>query len=686
MSMFFVNFFRRKIKRATGNDKASFFIGGSFESPYQRLGDRGRVRWVEEAYIDSSDYELARTDNKNYLGLGVSGRALVFFLITIYFFLGGLLAYAARIQIAEGGDYLSQAERNRLHVNYLPAPRGIIYDVRARPLVKNIPDFDLYITPADFFSLPPAAETKLAWLRQRLTATEMGNRLDKILNIKPEAKEYRDMILLAEGMDYEKSLRLKIESANYPGVVLETSAKREYFSPVGNQAGSSLAHILGYTGQIDAKEFAALRRDGYLLNDNIGKVGIESVYEKSLRGKFGREQLEVDAAGKAIKIIARDEMLRGNSIFLSIDADIQSALERGLQNQMAAMGKRRGVAIAMNPNNGQIMAMVSLPAFNNNLFSQRLDSDKLAALFTDENKPLFNRAVSGEYPSGSTFKPIVAAAALEEGVISENSSFVSVGGIRIGEWFFPDWKAGGHGITNVRKALADSVNTFFYIIGGGYGEFEGLGMERIKKYAEMFGLNALLGIDLSSEKPGFLPTKAWKEEAKKERWYIGDTYHLAIGQGDLRVTPLQVASYTAAFANGGTLFRPSLVSRYLDQQNKQEVVTKPEIIRSNFVSEKSLNIVRQGLRQAVTLGSAKILNSLPVTSAAKTGTAQWGENKIPHAWFTCFAPYNNPEIVLTVLVEEGVEGSGITARVANEFLNWYFREYQGQGARGKGQK
>ena len=683
--MFFGNFFNRKIKRNGDNDKASFFVGGDFDSHYQRFRDRGRGHWVEEAYIDLSDSELARTDNKNYLGLAVSGRWLLFFLIAIYICLGGLLIYAARIQMMEGGRYFNLAERNRLHVTYLPAPRGIIYDINSRPLVKNIPVFNVYITPADFFSQPLATTDKVAWLKRRLTPMDMGNRLDKILAIRPTSKEYFEPALLADGAAYEKSLKIIIESANYPGVFVETSAKRDYFTPAVNQPSASLAHVLGYSGKIDAAQFARLRSEGYLLNDSIGKVGIESVYEKALRGRFGREQLEVDAAGKAIKIIARDEMLRGNSIFLSIDADMQAALERSLQNQMTAMGKKRGVAIAMNPRNGQIMAMVSLPGFDNNLFSQGIDADKLTALFADADKPLFNRAVSGEYPSGSAFKPIVAAAALEEGMINENSSFVSSGGIRINEWFFPDWKAGGHGVTDVRKALADSVNTFFYIIGGGYGEFEGLGVDKIRKYAELFGLNHVLGVDLSGEKPGFLPTKKWKEATKKERWYIGDTYHLAIGQGDLRVTPLQVASYTSVLANGGTLYRPSLVSRYIDQRNKQEVVAKPEIIRSNFISEKSLNIVRQGLRQAVTIGSAKILNSLPVTAAAKTGTAQWGENKIPHAWFTCFAPYNNPEIVLTVLVEEGVEGSGITARMANEFLNWYFRE-KGQGAKVKGQK
>jgi penicillin-binding protein 2 len=281
------------------------------------------------------------------------------------------------------------------------------------------------------------------------------------------------------------------------------------------------------------------------------------------------------------------------------------------------------------------------------------------------------RALSGTYPSGSTIKPMIAAAALEEGIINQNTTFLSTGGIYYDKWFFPDWKAGGHGLTNVRRALAESINTFFYIIGGGYKDFNGLGVEKMKKYVELFGLGNKLGIDLPSEAPGLIPDQEWKEKVKKEEWYIGDTYHFAIGQGDVLVTPLQMAFATSVFANGGTLYSPHVVKEIISDVSGPTFV-KPQVIRENFIDKKNIEIVRQGLRQAVTSGSATKLQNLKVSSAGKTGTAEGATGRPPHAWFTGFAPYFDSEIVITVLVEEGGEGSGIAQDVSFEFLNWYF--------------
>ncbi len=241
---------------------------------------------------------------------------------------------------------------------------------------------------------------------------------------------------------------------------------------------------------------------------------------------------------------------------------------------------------------------------------------------------------------------------------------------------FPDWRAGGHGMTDVYHAIADSVNTYFYIIGGGYGDREGLGVYKIKEYLEKFGLNALTNIDLPNEKPGFLPTPEWKKELKNEPWYIGDTYHLSIGQGDLLTTPLQIANYTAMFANGGILYQPRLVSKYYDQIKQEMVDFLPEVLNKDIVDQDIIEVIRQAMKRTVTAGSGRILNSLPVSAGAKTGTAQWHTDKDPHAWFTAFAPYNDSEIAITVLVEEGKEGSSITAWIVNDFLNWYFREYK----------
>jgi penicillin-binding protein 2 len=249
---------------------------------------------------------------------------------------------------------------------------------------------------------------------------------------------------------------------------------------------------------------------------------------------------------------------------------------------------------------------------------------------------------------------------------------MSTGGIKIGSWFFPDWKAGGHGLTDVRKALAESVNTFFYAVGGGYGDIQGLGIDRLKKYAELFGLNHQLGIDLPGEASGFIPSKVWKESVKKEQWYIGDTYHLSIGQGDLLVTPLQVSSYMAAVANGGILFKPQIVNKITDASGNLVKELKPEVIRENFIKPEYLQVVREGLRQAVTAGSSRALADLPFTSAGKTGTAQFGNENKTHAWFTAFAPYENPEIVITVIVEGGGQGNELALPIAKQALQWWF--------------
>jgi penicillin-binding protein 2 len=328
--------------------------------------------------------------------------------------------------------------------------------------------------------------------------------------------------------------------------------------------------------------------------------------------------------------------------------------------------------IAMDPETGEILALVSIPAYNNNFFAQGITSARYNEIIDHPSNPLFNRAIAGEYPPGSVFKPVMATAGLEEGLINERTSFKSVGGIRVGKWFFPDWKAGGHGVTDVRKAIAESVNTFFYYLGGGYNDFTGLGVDKILEYAGRFGLGSETGIDLPAEADGLLPSRAWKKEEIGEGWYIGDTYHLSIGQGFLLTTPIQVANYTSVLANGRTLYRPSLIKEVTDSAGGVVKEFEPEVIRDNFIDKKNIEIVRQGMRQAVTRGSCAKLFDLPVKVAGKTGTAQWANDKPPHSWFTGFAPYENPEIVLTVLVEKGGDSEKISVPAAKEIFKWYF--------------
>ncbi|HLD81622.1 MAG TPA: penicillin-binding protein 2, partial [Patescibacteria group bacterium] len=490
---------------------------------------------------------------------------------------------------------------------------------------------------------------------------------------------YPHPIVIKENLNYDSAVMLNIKSISLPGVVFQTNYNREYLtvnndgSVQPNTQNNSTAHILGYIGTITEEEFKNINTDNYLLDDKIGKTGIEYSYEDILRGTMGQKQVEVDALGKEKKTIAQDDQIPGKNIFLTIDSESQLKLERVLRELMAERKKERASAIAMDPNDGSIIAMVSLPSFNNNDFSGGISQKAYQALLENPNRPLFNRSVAGTYPSGSTIKPIIATAALNEGIITPNTTVYSTGGIRINQWFFPDWKAGGHGPTNLRSSLAWSVNTYYYYIGGGYEGFEGLGVQRLGAYMSEFQLGKKLGIDVPSEAAGFIPSKEWKEQTKNESWYIGDTYHMAIGQGDLLVTPLQVATWTSFFANKGTVYKPHFLFATAEEGYEPQYA-ETAVLNSNFVPENHVEQVRQGLRDTVVWGSAQRLNTLKVPAAGKTGTAQWHSDpeRDPHSWFTAFAPFDDPEVVITVLVEEGGEGSDLALEVSKRFLMWYF--------------
>jgi penicillin-binding protein 2 len=318
----------------------------------------------------------------------------------------------------------------------------------------------------------------------------------------------------------------------------------------------------------------------------------------------------------------------------------------------------------MDPRNGKILALVSFPTYDNNGFIKG-DSEYITKLFQDKNDPLINRVISGGYPSGSTIKPMLAAAVLQEKIIDPNKNLTCPGYINLYDksgniyWTYKDWST--HGTVNMIKAIAESCDVYFYTVGGGYGNQQGLGITNIKKYLELFGWGQKTGIDLPEEKAGFVPDDIWKKQTKGEEWYIGDTYNTSIGQGDITVSPLQLTSAIAAIANGGKLFQPQLL------QDSQ-----PKIIRENFIEQKNLDIVRRGMREAIVSGTAKSLNNLPIEVAGKTGTAETYKGKTPHAWFTAFAPYINPEIVISVLIENGSEMGGVTVAVTREALNWYF--------------
>jgi len=615
-----------------------------------------------------SDFWLgAASQEKITLTLTREKFRIIFF--TIIFFFTLIMARAFYLQVVKGQNYNQIAEGNRIRLLSIKAERGIIYDRYHTPLVANLPNVSLYFIPPD---LPSDDQTKKD-LTQVIAAI-IDKNSDELWQefIHAPATSYQP-ILIADNLSHEQSIRLKTIEDNLAGVYTATEPRRDYLE------GSGLAHILGYVGKISSSELAQDAAQNYDVNDTLGKDGVELFYESMLKGKNGTQEIEVDALGKTKKILNRIESQIGASLVLTIDAELQKKLSQSLANAIKnSPASQAGVAIALDPQSGEILSLVSLPGFDNNFFSAGITEDAYQNYLTDQRKPLFNRTVAGTYPPGSIFKPLVALAALEQGIINEHKTFLSTGGLQIGDWFFPDWKYGGHGRVNVISAIANSVNTFFYYIGGGYHDFIGLGVQKITDFARQFYLSKTLGIDLPGEAAGFLPSKDWKEKTKQESWYIGDTYHLAIGQGDILVTPLQVASYTAFFANGGTLYQPHLLKEIINAdglKNEHNSINNQEyVLAKNLASDENIDIIRRALRATVTSGSAQSLQSLPVAVAGKTGTAQVGADKESHAWFTGFAPYDSPRIVITILLENGGEGSAVAVPVFKEVVEWYFNE------------
>lgn len=560
------------------------------------------------------------------------------------------------LNTVQGEKYQGMSERNSLRMLTIPAPRGIIYDRTGQALVQNIPTLDLAVVPSD---LPREEGDRV---RERELLRSIIDIDQEVVSSVFGAKgNTASPVLLKSRLTQEEMLIFLSRQADFPGVVLMRSAEREY------RDGAIFSHLIGYEGKIRQQELDDYPEYG--LSDMIGKEGIEKSYESFLRGKNGADRVEVDALGKIKKELGSVQPVPGNDIILHIDAELQKKIFDSLSMLLETKNLKRAAAVAMNPETGGVLALVSLPSYDNNLFSGGIDQKHYEELLTDDARPLFNRAVSGEYPPGSTIKPVVAAAALAEGVVNEHTEIESRGGISIGKFFFGDWKA--HGFTDIRRAIAVSSDVYFYSVGGGYGSVPGLGMRRMKAYEEFFGYGKKTGIDIPGEADGFLPDPDWKQRRFGERWYIGDDYHAAIGQGFVTATPLQILNSIATIGNGGILREPRLVSHIRDASGKLSPVESP-VVRRDFVDANILRIVREGMRETVTEGTAQPLRDLPVAVAGKTGTAQFGTGKDTHGWFVSFAPYEKPEIALIVLVEgQGEEGYNAVP-VTKEVYQWYF--------------
>lgn len=609
-----------------------------------------------EVFFENDIVDEAVEHNPLFIGKAFTKHRFLIAATLLIVAVSFLIGRAAWMQIVEGSEYQTRAEQNRLRRLPIPPKRGIIYDRQGNILADNVSRFQVTMTPSNLPLEKEQIENELS-----VAARLLGRPINELRDIAYATGTARDeSYLIADDLPYEQAMNVALDLPDLLGFQLEIGSRRRYPHSEDIQ---SLSHVLGYLGKLDKEQYENARENGYRRSDDIGKTGVERSYETRLRGVLGERVSEVDAHGRPTSLVEYTDPVDGEDVHLSLDMELQRIAEQSLRSQMEELDVQRGSVIAMDPRDGSVLALVSWPAFDNNHFSGAVSSTYYQKLLEDENHPLFARAWSGTYPSGSTVKILIAMAALAEGVINPQTSILSTGGIRIGQWFFPDWQAGGHGLTAVRKAIAQSVNTFFYTIGGGHEEFVGLGVERIAKWLDIFHLGRETGIDLPNEAAGLIPTPEWKQTVKDERWFVGDTYNLSIGQGDLLVTPLQVAAYTAALANGGTYRAPHVVKG-------AEVPEKDlgEDVRDD------VEVVRQGMRDTVTLGSGRGLSALPVPIAGKTGTAQWHSEKETHAWFTSFAPYEEPEIVVTVLLEQGGEGSAVAVPVARDIYTWWWRE------------
>lgn len=606
---------------------------------------------TEEILMDSKRLKESPDSDREKIETPIKERVIKLFLGIVAIVLLILFAQSLQLQIIKGSYWRNMAEGNRIRSYPIKALRGIIYDQNKIPLAINLAKLDLTVVPVDLVKRGNFEEI-LEKISQFTEKTK--DEIDKKIQ---DNKSLSYPIIIEEDLSKEKAVLIEAEFADIPEIKIQKNSYRYY------ENAPAFAHVLGYLGKVNPEEVSQKK---YYLDDYIGRTGIEEMYEDTLKGVSGEELTEIDNLGRAQKILATKEPINGNDIVLSIDAELQKKVYQSIKDKLSGLAVSRAAAVAMNPQNGKILALVSFPGFDSNNFIKG-SSDFVSKILQDKNQPLFNRAISGGYPSGSTIKPMIAAAALEENVINPNKVINCTGQIDLIDkynktiyWTFHDWKT--HGPVDMIKAIAESCDVYFYTLGGGYGNIEGLGIDRIKKYLQLFGWGEKTGIDLPEEKAGFVPDAEWKKQTKDQDWFIGDTYNTSIGQGDILISPLQLTSAIAAIANGGKLFQPQMI------QDAQ-----PKIIRDNFIQKDYLEIVRRGMRETVVSGTAMSLNDLPIPVAGKTGTAELFKGRSPHAWFTAFAPYENPQIVITVLIENGGEIGGVSTSIAKDILSWYFQ-------------
>lgn len=555
-------------------------------------------------------------------------KFLFYFVSSLFLLLASYLWY---LQIFKGEEMRRLSESICIKLATIPPPRGVILDRNGKVIATNIRKYRVLLIGKNI------EETAL-------------QRLAKILGVSPQLLRDRinkramfDIVELERDIPFDTLVRLEESLPFLPPLLIEEVNQRYY-------PNHSLAcHLIGYVGEISQEELESWKVNGYEMGDMVGKAGIERLFEEELRGEKGGQKIEVDARGRIRRLLERVEPKSGQEIRLTIDLDIQKAAEEALKG-------KRGAVVAMNPNTGEILALASSPSFDPNLFASPQGKEKeRLSLLRDSRHPFYNRAIAGIYPPGSIFKLITATAGLEEGKISPYTTIYCPGGLQVGKRFFRCWRR--HGSVDFLSAIEQSCDTYFYKVG------LLLGPNKLAEWARKFGLGEKTGIGLSGEAKGFVADEEWKMKTLGERWFAGDTANMAVGQGFTQLTPLQACRMVSVFANGGYLVKPLIL---LGEKEEKIPIG---------ISQTTIELVKKGMEMVVmdSKGTGILARVPGITVAGKTGSAEDPPRKRTHAWFVCFAPVENPQIAVSVVVEEGGMGGSVAAPIARKVLEAAFR-------------
>jgi len=566
------------------------------------------------------------------------------------------------LQVIKGEKFEELSRNNRIRLQQIPPIRGLIYDRDGKLLVDNRPSFDISIISKDAAPLKQTLANLARYIN--IPADHLMEKIKKEKGI----ASYKPIVLKTD-IDRDMLAAIEVNKFNLPGVVLTVSLKRNYIYE------DCAAHLIGYLGEIGAAKLKDKKYSDFKPGDFIGKFGVEKKYEDFLRGKRGGRQIEVNAKGQMIKVLNTVKAKLGDNLYLTINLPLQLKAEELLKN-------KAGAIVAINPNTGEILAIASSPAFNQNDFVKSMSHHKWRSLIENKLKPMVNKAVQGEYPPGSVYKIITAAAALEEGIINPETKFRCSGKLQYGNRTYRCWKKKGHGAIKVEDAIAESCDVFFYEIG------QRLGVDKLAKYAKAFGLGIPTGIELDSEAAGLVPTSTWKKRKIGRNWQSGETLSVSIGQSYNLTTPLQIAVMTAAIANGGIRYKPIIVKKVCEADGTVIKYNASQATGRLPISDYTINIIKNGLFKVVNSGrgTARLIFFPKIAISGKTGTSQVASSKEededvvkeyhlrPHAWFAAYAPSDNPEIAVSVFVEHGEHGSRAAAPLAKEVIKQYLSE------------